>query len=357
MLLEKLGNTGTFTKNAIAFLLVLFLGLIDYYTTSEISFSIFYLLPISFAAWYTSKWYGILFSLLCAVIWYTMDSLSPHVYSNPAIPYWNGLVRFGFFVIVVALISKVKSLKENLEISVLQRTKDLIHETNMHKQTKEETIAINNRLRELNRTIETIKEEQNSRIAREVHDELGQSLTAMNLELMWISKKYSTNEDLVARMSMLSGLVGDTINTVRKISTDLRPRLLDQLGLFPAIESQLKDFTKRTSIETVCSFPSQDVNLKGTASTTIFRIFQEALTNISRHSECTLVNAEFTMPDEHTLVMSVKDDGIGFEKKSEVTSKGMGLLGMNERAHILGGTLEVISSPGSGTEIILRTPL
>lgn len=357
MIVEYIRDTGKFTKIASAVLLVMLLGFIDYYTSSEVSFSIFYLLPITFVSWYTGKWYGILFSLLCAIIWYLMDSLSPHVYSNPAIPYWNGLVRFGFFVIVVLLNSKVKSLQENLEISVLQRTKDLIHETNMHKQTKEETIAINNRLRELNRTIETIKEEQNSRIAREVHDELGQSLTAMNLELMWISKKYSNNEDLVARMSMLSRLVGDTINTVRKISSDLRPRLLDQLGLFPAIESQLKDFTKRTSIETLCSFPSQEIKLKGTASTTIFRIFQEALTNISRHSGCTLVNVAFTFPDEHILVMSVKDDGKGFEKKNEINSKGMGLLSMNERAHILGGTLEVISSPGSGTEIILKTPV
>ncbi len=357
MLVEYIRKTGRIAKIAIAFLLVILLGLIDYYTTSEISFSIFYLLPISFVVWYTDKWYGILFSMLCAIIWFIMDSLSPHIYSNPAIPYWNALVRFGFFVIVVLLIWKVKSLKDNLEISVQQRTKDLIHETNMHKQTKEETIAINNRLRELNKAIENIKEEQNTRIAREVHDELGQSLTGMNLELMWISKKYSTNEDLVARMSMLSGLVGDTINTVRKISSDLRPRLLDQLGLFPAIESQLKDFTKRTSIESLCSFPEQEIKIKGSASTTIFRIFQEALTNISRHSGCKFVNVMFTQPAEHLLVMSVKDDGKGFEMNASVSVKGMGLLGMNERAHILGGTLEIISSPGAGTEIILKTPI
>ncbi len=357
MLIEYIGNTRKFAKIAIAILLVIFLGLIDYYTTSEISFSIFYLLPITFVSWYTGKWYGVIFSILCAVIWFIMDNFSPHIYSNPAIPYWNALVRFGFFLIVVLLIWKVKSLKENLEVSVLQRTKDLIHETNMHKQTKEETIAINDRLRELNKTIENIKEEQNTRIAREVHDELGQSLTAMNLELMWISRKYSTNEDLVARMSMLSGLVGDTINTVRKISSDLRPRLLDQLGLFSAIESQLKDFTKRTSIESLCSFPEQEIKFKGSAATTIFRIFQEALTNISRHSGCKFVNVMFTQPDEHLLVMTVKDDGKGFENSAYVSLKGMGLLGMNERAHILGGTLDVITSPGEGTEIILKTPI
>ena len=356
-IIDQISGAGKTVKLAIGILLVVILGLVDYYTTSEISFSIFYLLPISFVSWYTGKWNGIAFSLLCAVIWFLMDSMSTHSYSFPAIPYWNGLVRFGFFVIVVLLIWKVKMLKENLEFSVVERTKDLIAETERHKRTKEETIAVNNRLRELNKKIDNIKEEQNSRIAREVHDELGQSLTAMNLELMWISKKYSGNEDLVNRMTMLSGLVGDTISTVRKISSDLRPRLLDQLGLFPAIESQLKDFSKRTSIETLCSFPEQDIKLESSASTTIFRIFQEALTNISRHSGCKFVSIVFSQPAENMLVMQIRDDGKGFDTKAAMNSKGMGILGMNERAHILGGTLEIISTADSGTEIILKTPV
>ncbi|MEO8513576.1 MAG: sensor histidine kinase [Ignavibacteria bacterium] len=355
---EKIRNSGIFTKLTIGFILILLVGVVDYYTTSEISFSIFYLVPISFITWYTRRSYGIFFAVSGALMWLYMDKIDSHIYVNEAIPYWNTLVRFGFFIITVLLIWKVKELKVGLEDSVVQRTSDLVSEIELHKKAKEEIIQINDRLRDLNKKIENIKEEQNTRIAREIHDELGQSLTAINLELMWIRKKYSNSSDLVERMQMLSSLVADTINTVRKISSDLRPRLLDQLGIFPAIESQLKDYRNWTSTEIAFSYPKEDLKLDKSISITIFRIFQEALTNIARHADCTIIEIDFVLEADNILVMSIKDDGKGFSPEEEYrNSKNLGIIGMMERAHIINAALEVISAPGKGTEIILKTPI
>ncbi len=339
--------------------IIIIVGLLDYYTTSEISFSIFYLVPISFVTWYANKSIGIIFSLIGAGMWLYMDMGSQHTYSIDAIPYWNALVRFGFFIITVLLISKVKLLKDSLEDSVNERTAALLLEIEHHKNTKEEIIQVNSNLRDLNKKMETIKEEQNTRIAREIHDELGQSLTGINLELMWISKKYSNNSDLVGRMHMLSGIVGETIGTVRKISSDLRPRLLDQLGIYPAIESQLKDFSKRTGIKYEYNFPEKDIHTDNIKTTTIFRIFQESLTNIARHSKCTKVEVDITVENENLLIMQIYDNGTGFNYEHEKDNKNghhLGITGMKERANIINSKLDIITSPGSGTNIILKTP-
>lgn len=351
-------NSSKTAKIVFGLLLVAFVGFIDYYTTREVSFSIFYLIPITFTAWYVGKYAGVFFSILSAIVWFNLDNISNLQYSSPAIPFWNALVRLGFFVIVVFLIHKIKSLKTGLENSIVQRTSELITEINEHKKSREEIFLMTNQLRELNRKIESIKEDQNARIAREIHDELGQSLTAINLELNWISKKNSRNADVVQRLGALSKIVIDTIGTVRKISSDLRPRLLDQLGIFPAIESQLKEFESRTSIKTSLSLPGKTVEIDNNAATTIFRILQEALTNIARHSKCKNVDVLISANGSNTLMMSVKDDGIGFDsEKAAKGLKSLGIIGMKERASILNGTLDVVTSQGQGTEIILKAPI
>ncbi len=355
---EKIRDSNNFIKVTIGVILISMVGIIDYYTTSEISFSIFYLVPISFVTWYVGRPFGIAFAALAAIIWFYMDKLGIHRYSNDAVPYWNALVRFGFFMTTVLLIAKVKTLKDNLEISVLQRTADLVSEIELHKKTKADMLEVNEQLRELNKKIETIKEEQNTRIAREIHDEMGQSLTGINLELMCISKKYSNNTDLVDRMQMLSGIVGETIGMVRKISSDLRPRLLDQLGIFPAIESQLKEFEKRTGTQYSLKYPNGETKLDNVTSTTIYRIFMETLTNIARHSKCSFVDVNFEIDKENILIMSIKDNGIGFNfDKEYLNAEHHGIIGIKERANILNGAVEFITSPGKGSEIILRTVL
>lgn len=342
----------------LGFVLITAVAATDYFTINEISFSIFYLIPIAFVTWYSGKIPGIFFSIFAGITWYFVETLSTPMFSSPMIPFWNTLVRFGFFIIVTLLLSKQKELKDNLQLLVKQRTYELETEIENHKKAKDELERNSLRLRELNKNIESIKEEQNTRIAREVHDELGQALTAMNLELMWISKKHSNEPDIVNRMSMLSELVANTIITVRKISSDLRPKLLDQLGIIPAIESQLKDFSARTGIPSELIAPEKNILLNDNASIMTFRIFQEGLTNIARHSNAENVTVIIKRINNESLLINIDDDGCGFDiEKAVYNTNSLGLIGMKERAAIIGAELDIRSNPNTGTEINLKIPL
>ena len=181
--------TGTVLISLVAFA--------DYITTNEISFSIFYLIPITLMAWYGGKLFGIIFAVAGAGLWLIMDTIGFTEVNNLVYSFWSTVVRFGFFIIVTVLIVKLKSLRDNQEEIINLRTKQLKNEIKEHKKSQDTLLLKSMQLSELNKKIETIKEEQNKRIAREIHDELGQSLTAINLELMWISKKHSNDPDIV----------------------------------------------------------------------------------------------------------------------------------------------------------------
>lgn len=338
-------------------ILTTLVGLIDSQTGDEISFSVFYLIPISFVSWYADKRSGFIFSILCAAIWFYIDSTIKTEYSNPAIPYWNSLVRLGFFLVVLFLISQMKSFNEKLESKIEERTLKLSKEVSEHLKAKAEITKQREELRMLTNRIQRIKEEENIKVAREIHDELGQSLTAINLELMWISKKYSNNTDIVNRIGMLSGIVNDTIKTVRKISSELRPRLLDQLGILAAIRSYLTEFTKRSGINCETDLPEGEINLDPILSTSLFRIFQEAVTNIARHSKASkaLVKIEI---QSGRLTMTIQDNGIGMNAfNGNTNGYSLGILGMRERAILLGGNINILSQNGSGTEVKLEIPI
>lgn len=357
MIQDYINKAGTFTILLAGLLLLSAVALMDFFTTKEISFSIFYLIPIAFVTWNTKRLYGILFSFICAFLWIYMDTDGFKLVTNYALHFWSTIVRFGFFIIVTTLISKLKILKVDQENIITQRTSELLNEISDHEKSKAELLQKSRQLRELNKKIETIKEDQNVQIAREIHDELGQSLTAVNLEVNWVAKKHADNPDIVARMYEISKIVDNTIVTVRKISSDLRPRLLDQLGILPAIESLLKEFMKRTKIETEFNMPEIKVNLDNSASIIVYRILQEALTNIARHSKCTRVEVYINIEND-MLKLSIIDNGTGFSYKNKINeTKSLGLIGMLERAEMLRGTLEINTVENIGTEIILYVPL
>lgn len=347
----------------IGILLTALVGFIDSKTGNEISFSFFYLLPISFITWYTNKKFGFIFAVLSAAVWMYVDKNNNAMYSNEAIPLWNSLVRFGFFLVVSLLISKFKSLNEKLEIKVAERTSRLRKEASEHLKAKTEISKQSNELRRLTQRIQTIKDEENIKIACEIHDELGQSLTAINLELVWISRKYSNIPDIVRRLSDLSEIVNDTIKMMRKISSSLRPRLLDQLGVFAAIRSHAADFSSRTGIECKIVVPENETDLDPIMSTSLFRIYQEAVTNIIRHSNATAAEILVDI-QEDKLHMTIRDNGSGIVNSNgkpsnqNSSSEGtLGIIGMQERANILAGKLSIQSLNGSGTEVNLVFPL
>ena len=154
----------------------------------------------------------------------------------------------------------------------------------------------------------------------------------------------------------MSKLIDATIQTVRRIATDLRPGILDDLGLVAAIEWQAQDFQKRTGIKCKLAPGVEDLELDPDRSTAAFRIFQETLTNVARHSLATEVDVSLSHCAD-SVVLEIKDNGKGIKEAEISGSRSLGLLGMRERAHLLGGELKVSGTPGEGTTVIVRIPL
>jgi PAS domain S-box-containing protein len=212
-------------------------------------------------------------------------------------------------------------------------------------------------VRALAAKIETVREGERIRIARELHDELGQALTALKFDLAWLTGRLAkTDETLQTKAKSISGQIDQTIKTVRRISTDLRPSMLDDFGLAASIEWQAKEFQERTGIECVVQELNEELTLTRDQDTGLFRIFQETLTNVARHANATRVDIQLKVEGE-TLKLSVRDNGRGIQKVAQAGIPSLGVLGMRERASLLGGKLLIASAPGEGTAVTVIMPL
>ena len=230
-------------------------------------------------------------------------------------------------------------------------------------QAAEEINISREQLRALSLKQQTMIEDERKRIALEIHDELGQFLTALKMEIHLLKKKISENKiaadgqnELNDKIRELSQLIDTTIASVRRISTDLRPPILDDLGLVAAIDWQAREFQRRTSIPCVLSTNIENTNLNSDFSTAIFRIFQEALTNITRHAEAKNVAVKLERKNQK-LILRVEDNGKGFKPDYIKENHSLGILGMQERARLIGGDLNVFKGNGSGTIVELTAPL
>ncbi|MBU2262261.1 MAG: PAS domain S-box protein [Proteobacteria bacterium] len=229
------------------------------------------------------------------------------------------------------------------------------------KQAEEELRASREQMRALAGRLQAVREEERTQIAREIHDELGGALTGLKIDFSLLTRAALKIEDEAVRTSLLAGTdsinksIDTIIQTVRRIAMELRPGVLDDLGLVAALEWQLKDFEKRTGIR--CEFfpPLEDISLDADLSTSLFRIFQEALTNVARHSGATEVRVRLHM-DADSSTLELEDNGKGIQKKKTLSSKSLGLLGMRERAQMFGGRITVTGTPGIGTKVTVEIP-
>jgi signal transduction histidine kinase len=227
-----------------------------------------------------------------------------------------------------------------------------------HRRAEEQLRESHEQLRALSVYLQTVREEERTRIAREVHDELGQALTSCKLDLSWIAGRLPPDlKPLVDKARSLTAHIDSTIQTVRRISSELRPGILDHLGLAAAIEWQANEFQNRTGIR--CDVRARvreqlpDQNL----TTTFFRIFQETLTNVIRHAGATHVTVDLKEADGR-ISLEVKDNGRGIARTDICNNRSMGLLGMRERAALLGGVFKIGSIPGGkGTRVYVLIPL
>jgi PAS domain S-box-containing protein len=211
-------------------------------------------------------------------------------------------------------------------------------------------------LRKLSSHLQVVREEERKSIAREVHDELGHALTALKMEVSWLGRQIDPGNDALAeRTRSMTGLIDQTIATVRRISTALRPPVLDDLGLDAALEWLAEDYQGRTGIRTRVKLPEQPERIRSGRGSAVFRIVQEALTNVARHAEAETIEIDWQQ-DQHDITLVIQDDGLGFDPQTRCALNGFGLLGMAERARDLDGSLEIESRPGHGTRIELVFP-
>jgi PAS domain S-box-containing protein len=215
-------------------------------------------------------------------------------------------------------------------------------------------------LRALLAKAQTLREDERTRIAREIHDELGQLLTALKMDLRWMEKKLDEMEGPAARVllekAVESGaLIDTTITAVQRISTDLRPGALDTLGLPAALRQEADGFAKRAGVPCTIQVPEQLEGLSRETATVVFRIFQETLTNVARHAQATEVRASLAKRDA-LLELRVQDNGRGISAAALADPKSLGLWGMKERASTLGGSVEIAPNSPQGTLVVLTLP-
>jgi len=205
-------------------------------------------------------------------------------------------------------------------------------------------------LRNLASRLQSVREEERKTIAREIHDELGQMLTVLKIQISLLSNKVNATDLIRAKFESVEKLIDNSIESVQKISSKLRPGLLDELGLIPAIEWQAQDFMEKTGIECECILPKDEINLDQEKSTALFRIFQESIINTARHANASKILIQLKELSG-TLVLEIKDNGKGITQSQVNDPKSLGLLGMKERAIIFGGSVEVKSSMNDGTTV------
>lgn len=232
----------------------------------------------------------------------------------------------------------------------------VIRDISVHQQAEQALSDSQQRLREMAAQNEATREKERKHIAREVHDELGQVLTALRMDISLLGMRYGTqNPALIDKLTSMKGLVDRAIQGVRNVAVNLRPAALD-MGLVPAIEWLCSEFTGRTGVPCILKAQEENISLDDTRSVVVFRIAQESLTNITRYAQASRVNVALGRRGTN-LWVEVRDNGQGFDLAAAAARKSFGLLGMRERALALGGQVHVNSVLGQGTTIRVTIPL
>jgi PAS domain S-box-containing protein len=243
---------------------------------------------------------------------------------------------------VIGIVSLVADVSERIEI-------------------EESLRSSREQLKQFAQHLQTVREEERVYISRELHDSLGQSLTGLKMFAFSIFNKLNSGvsgkdlESVRDQAKDVMSIIDDIMQQVRKIAKDLRPRILDEFGLIPAIESHLLEITKQTSMDYEFIKKVHTIELDPTHSIEVFRIFQEACTNIMRHANATRISVRFNLTRD-SYILEVEDNGCGIKETDISKLKSLGLLGMKERSHVFAGDLQITGVEGKGTKVVLTFP-
>ncbi|MBC8751139.1 MULTISPECIES: PAS domain-containing sensor histidine kinase [Paraburkholderia] len=249
-----------------------------------------------------------------------------------------------------ASISQIRDGDTRLYTVMLRDVTERVKAERAQQQAREE-------LRELSANLQKIREEEKTRIARELHDDLGQQLTALKMDISSVEQALDASASALVceQLQGMRRLIDVTVASVRRIAADLRPVMLDDLGLIPAIEWLSNDFTNRYGIDVKRDIETGDARFSPAGATALFRIVQEALTNVARHADATLVTLSLHAGNQ-TFVLRIADNGQGAHRMAEPAGKSFGLLGIRERAHMLGGAVDIHTTRGEGFVLTVTIP-
>ncbi|MBT5028668.1 MAG: GAF domain-containing protein [Nitrospinaceae bacterium] len=254
--------------------------------------------------------------------------------------------------------------RQSLESLVSERTQELsttnkalLNEIEGHEQTHKALLSSQEQLRNLGHQIQTVREEEKSRISREVHDELGQALTRLKIDLIHLTKN-SSDESIHLREQVQSmvKIVDNTIKSVQRIATELRPPILDAFGICDAIEWQASEYAKKLGLRFDLQCLQEQVRLEKDLQTCLFRVFQETLTNIVRHANASRVGVSLSK-ELGMLTMEIRDNGNGIKNEDLAGAESLGLIGIRERVHFWNGEVCFRGSPGKGTVVTVKIPI
>ncbi|MFZ4705176.1 MAG: ATP-binding protein [Bacteroidales bacterium] len=261
-------------------------------------------------------------------------------------------------IATLSIMEDAVEAKNSLEVTNKKLLEEIAERINTEKKLEE----ANEQLRALTARVVAVREEERTSLSREIHDELGSSLTGLKMDLMLIKRNIHENPDnqtityIMENITSMARLIDSTIVKIRQIVTELRPEILDELGLLEAIRWYAGDFQKRTEVFIQLTIFPKDFTIGKMQTTELFRIFQEVLTNISRHSRASKVMV-FLKKENHQCTLRIKDNGIGIKDEDIARKNSFGLLGMRERTSLMNGKLKIVGKAGEGTTITIEVPL
>ena len=263
---------------------------------------------------------------------------------------FRGYEAGGVDYILKPVVPEVLRSKVTVFVELFDKNAALAAEVAERRQAEE-------RLRALTAHVQSVREEEQTRIAREIHDELGQALTGLKMDLTWLASRLPPEQKtLIKKTASMFSLIDGTIQTVRNIASGLRPEVLDEVGLAAAIGWQTRDFRKRSGIRCQVTLPPENARVDPEIATTVFRVFQEVMTNVARHAKATRIDIVMRF-EPNTLVLEVQDNGKGISQSDLHDLSSLGLLGMRERVLLVDGKLEITGSNGKGTKVTVAVPL
>ena len=321
--------------------MLLFIGFVDYQTGYELTFSVFYLLEVGLASWFVGRWFGLVMSVLSAVVWIGGDVAAGARYSNPLIPIWNVLILIVFYFIVVWLLTSLRGLHRELEARVLQRTQALQREMAERRRLEEEILKVSER--------------EQRRIGHDLHDSLCQHLTATALAGQVLGERLAAKSlPEAADAGTVVALVEEGINQARHLARGLYPVEMEAEGLMAAFQELATSITKGAKVRCVFECETPVLIHDDAAATHLYRIAQEAIRNALSHSKAQRI--DINLAERNSMVhLTVEDDGIGVPENL-AESGGLGIRIMAHRAAMIGGSFAVEPAPTGGTIVTCSFP-